>query len=98
MVTGLCLMFGNAFVLMSNGIITRTLLKHKRQMEKRQKKQDRFQISKENHKMDVMLKSKTWGQKAVIEMYFTNDIKICLKDFSFAWQRNKRKKMLVSLL
>ena len=34
--TGLCLMFGNAFVLRSNGIITRTLLKHKRQMEKRQ--------------------------------------------------------------
>ena len=28
----------NAFVLRSNGIITRTLLKHKRQMEKRQKK------------------------------------------------------------
>lgn len=37
MVAALCLMFGNAFVLRSNGIITRTLLKYELQMEKWQK-------------------------------------------------------------
>lgn len=30
--------------------------------------------------MDLIMKSKTWRQKAVIEMYFTNGINICLKD------------------
>lgn len=36
-VTGLCLMFSGVFVLRSNGIIVRTLLKHKMKIEKGQK-------------------------------------------------------------
>ena len=77
MVTGLCLMFGNAFVLRSNGIITRTLLKHKRQMEKRQENRIGFRSQKKTTKWIWWWKAKPGDKKAVMEMYFTNGINIC---------------------
>lgn len=86
MATSLCLMFYNAFVLRSNGIITRTVLKHKSKWKRDTKQgwvrtQKKKERKKNHHRMDLILKRQNLGnKKAVIEIYFTNVIKICLKD------------------
>lgn len=73
MAAALCLMFNSAFVLRSNGFITRTLLKYKRQIEKWQKA-GLGQNSKKDNNAELI-----WGKKkkkakpvdkiAVIKMY-----------------------------